>query len=314
MSSGLSVAVLKGGRSLERQVSLASAERVEGSLLRLGHTPTGIDVGHDLVTRLAELSPDLVFIALHGRDGEDGSLQELLETLGLPYTGSPPTACARAWDKQVTKELLEAGGVGTPRALSFSETALREFGGSEALAHVGEKLGFPVVVKPCRQGSALGVGFAPSARELPEALLSAFSYCDKALIEEFIPGRELAVPVFRGSALPVVEARPTEDRFYDFEARYTIGSAVLSCPADLDEEATARAQEAAERTVELLGLVSFARVDMLLDERDGEPKVLEADAVPGLTDTSLLPQSVEAAGIGFDEFVGQAVEEALAAA
>ena len=314
MSGALNVAVLKGGRSLERQVSLASGDRVEEALARLGHAPTGIDVGPDLVPRLAELSPDLVFIALHGRDGEDGSLQELLETLDLPYTGSSPAACARAWDKQVTKELLEAEGIGTPRALSFSETALREFGGSQALARVGEKLGFPVVVKPCRQGSALGVRFASGADELPEALLSAFSYSDRALIEEFIPGRELAVPVFRGLALPVVEARPTEDRFYDFEARYTIGSAVLSCPAELDEETSAKARETAERTVELLGLRSFARVDMLLDERDGVPKVLEADAIPGLTDTSLLPQSIEAAGIGFDEFVGQAVEEALAAA
>jgi len=314
MSGGLKVAVLKGGRSLERQVSLASGERVEQALARLGHHPSGIDVGTDLVGELTALGPDLVFIALHGRDGEDGSLQELLETLDLPYTGSPPAACARAWDKQVTKELLDGAGIGTPRALSFSETALREFGGAQALARVEEKLGFPVVVKPCRQGSALGVRFASGDGELPEALLSAFSYCERALIEEFIPGRELAVPVFGGAALPVVEARPTEDAFYDFEARYTIGSAVLSCPADLDGETAAKARETAERTVELLGLRSFARVDMLLDERDGEPKVLEADAVPGLTDTSLLPQSIEAAGIGFDEFVGRVVDEALATA
>ena len=314
MSGGLDIAVLKGGRSLERQVSLASGERVEQALARLGHRPAGIDVGSDLVERLAGLGPDLVFIALHGRDGEDGSLQELLETLELPYTGSPPAACARAWDKQVTKEILDEAGIGTPRALAFSETALRDFGGAQALARVEGRLGFPVVVKPCRQGSALGVRFASGADELPEALLSAFSYCDRALIEEFIPGRELAVPVFGGEALPVVEARPTEDGFYDFEARYTIGSAELSCPADLDGEASARARETAERTVELLGLRSFARVDMLLDERDGEPKVLEADAVPGLTATSLLPQAIEAAGIGFDEFVGQVVESALATA
>jgi len=314
MSDGLSVAVLKGGRSLERQVSLASGERVEHSLARIGHRPAGIDVGADLVERLAGLKPDLVFIALHGRDGEDGSLQELLETLDLPYTGSEPAACARAWDKQVTKDLLDEAGIGTPRALSFSETALREFGGAQALARVDEKLGFPVVVKPCRQGSALGVRFASGPDELPEALLSAFSYCERALIEEFVPGRELAVPVFGGEALPVVEARPTEDTFYDFEARYTIGSAELSCPADLDEATTALVRETAERTVELLGLRSFARVDMLLDERDGEPKVLEADAVPGLTDTSLLPQSIEAAGIGFDEFVGRVVDAALATA
>ena len=148
--------------------------------------------------------------------------------------------------------------------------------------------------------------------EQHDRLLAAFSYSERALIEEFVPGRELAVPVFEGKALPVVEASPTEDSMYDFEARYTIGSATLSCPAELDEETASKARETAERTVELLGLRSFARVDMLLDERDGEPKVLEADAIPGLTHTSLLPQSIEAAGIGFDEFVGRVVESALA--
>lgn len=312
MSDGLNIAVLKGGRSLERQVSLASAERVEDALARIGHSPTGIDVGADLVKRLIELQPDLVFVALHGREGEDGSLQELLDTLDLPYTGSPPGACARAWDKLATKELLDEAGIGTPAALCFSESTLRDFGGAQALARVPEKIGFPAVVKPCRQGSALGVRLVSGPKELPEALLAAFSYSERALIEEFVPGRELAVPVFEGKALPVVEATPTEDTMYDFEARYTIGSATLSCPAELDADAAARVSEVAERVVELLGLRSFARVDMLLDERDGEPKVLEADAIPGLTDTSLLPQSVEAAGVGFDEFVGRVVEEALA--
>lgn len=314
MSGSLDVAVLMGGRSLERQVSLASGERVEAALARLGHRPTAIDVGPDLVSLLSGLEPDLVFVALHGRDGEDGSLQELLETLDLRYTGSPPGACARAWDKLVTKELLREAGVPTPAALCFSETALREFGGSEAMERVPAKIGFPAVVKPCRQGSALGVRMVSGADELPEALLAAFSYSERALVEEFVPGRELAVPVLDGEALPVVEASPTEDSLYDFDARYTIGSATLSCPAEISPEATGQARQTAERVVELLGLRSFARVDMLLDERDGLAKVIEADAVPGLTGTSLLPQSIEAAGIGFDEFVGRVVESALAPA
>lgn len=311
MSAALRVAVLQGGRSLERQVSLVSGGRVADALARLGHATTAIDIGHDLVPRLRALAPDVVFVALHGRDGEDGTIQELLDVLGLRYTGSRPAGCAQSWDKVLAKQLLRDAGVPTPDALVFSETALKELGAADALGVVEGRLGFPVVVKPACQGSALGIRFAASAADVPGALIAAFSYSEKVLIERFVDGRELAVSVLGDEALPVVEAIPREEDFYDFEARYTIGGATFNCPAEIDSAVAATAQELALRSTAALGLTGFARVDLLLDRASGELQVLEANAIPGLTETSLLPLAAEAAGIGFDSFVARALELAL---
>ena len=312
MSAALRVAVLQGGRSLERQVSLVSGGRVADALARLGHATTAIDIGHDLVPRLRALAPDVVFVALHGRDGEDGAIQELLDVLGLRYTGSRPSGCARSWDKVLAKQLLRDAGVPTPDALVFSETALKELGAADALGVVEDRLGFPVVVKPACQGSALGIRFAASAADVPGALIAAFSYSEKVLIERFVDGRELAVSVLGEEALPVVEAIPREEDFYDFEARYTIGGATFVCPAEIDAGVATTAQELALRSVAALGLAGFSRVDLLLDRASGELQVLEANAIPGLTETSLLPLAAEAAGIGFDSFVARAIDLALA--
>jgi D-alanine-D-alanine ligase len=304
MSSALRVAVLKGGRSLERQVSLVSGGRVEDALERLGHEPHGIDAGHDLAQRLAEARPDIVFIALHGRDGEDGTVQELLEALGLPYTGPPPAACAISRDKALAKHVMRDAGIATPDFLVFSETTFKDFGAASTLAGLGERLAFPLVIKPARGGSALGVRFAAAADEVAPALLAAFSYDDKVVLERHVSGRELAISVLAGEALPIVEAVPQGEDFYDFEARYEIGRTAFHCPAALEPEATREAQAVAVRVVELLGLEGCARVDLLLDAA-GVPWVLEANAIPGLTETSLLPQAAEAAGIGFDELVAR---------
>ena len=176
----------------------------------------------------------MVFVALHGGDGEDGTVQELLEALGLRYTGSRPAACVRSWDKVLAKELLREAGVPTPDDLVFSESAVKELGAADALDVVEERLGFPVVVKPACQGSALGVRFAASAAEVPGALIAAFSYSEKVLVERYVDGRELAVSLLGDEPLPVVEAEPHEEDFYDFEARYTIGRTTFHCPAELD--------------------------------------------------------------------------------
>jgi D-alanine-D-alanine ligase len=314
MSGGLRVAVLCGGRSLERQVSLVSGARVVDALERLGHAAKAIDAGHTLVTDLRELAPDVVFVALHGGDGEDGTVQELLEALGLRYTGSRPAACVRSWDKVLAKELLREAGVPTPDDLVFSESAVKELGAADALDVVEERLGFPVVVKPACQGSALGVRFAASAAEVPGALIAAFSYSEKVLVERYGHGRELAVSLIGEQPLPIVEAEPHEEDFYDFEARYTIGRTSFHCPADLEPAVESDVQELAARTARALGLSGFARVDLLLDRESGLPYVLEANAIPGLTETSLLPLAAEAAGIGFDAFVERSLELALAPA
>jgi D-alanine-D-alanine ligase len=304
------VAVLKGGRSLERQVSLRSGARVEDALGRLGHEAVSIDVGLDFIRRLREARPEVAFIAMHGRDGEDGTVQELLEILGVPYTGSGVLACVRATDKVLAKHLLTEAEIPTPEFFAFNETAFRDLGAAEALAAIEERLEFPIVVKPSSQGSALGIKFARSAADLPAALVAAFSYDSKVLLERYVNGRDLAVSILDGEPLPVVEAAPEGDAFYDFQARYEIGRTRFICPADLPAGLTERAHEQALATYRLLGCHAFARVDLMLGE-DGELTVLEANPIPGFTETSLLPQAAEAAGISFDALVGRILELAL---
>jgi len=301
------VAVLKGGRSLERQVSLKSGARVEDALDRLGHEPIPIDVGADLVARLRDERAEVAFVALHGRDGEDGTVQELLELVGIPYTGSGVSACVRSADKVLAKHTMLDAGIPTPEFYSFTETAFSELGAADALPAIEERLDFPIVVKPAGQGSALGIRFARSAGDVPAALVAAFSYDRKVLLERHITGRDLAVSVIddpggEPQALPVVEAVPQEEEFYDFEARYEIGRTRFICPADLDAAATDGAQEMSLAVYRLFGCFGFARVDLMHDE-GGDLQVLEVNPIPGLTETSLLPQAAEAAGLGFDEVV-----------
>ena len=311
------VAVLKGGRSLERQVSLRSGARVSDALERLGHDAVGLDVGPDLIANLREERPDVAFVALHGRDGEDGTVQELLEILGVPFTGSGVLACSRMMDKVTTKHLLQAAGIPTPDFFAFSQTAFRELSAADTLPEIEKRLDFPIVVKPSRQGSALGIKFARSAADVPRALVSAFSYDERVLLERHVEGRDLAVSVLDGvdgpQALPVVEAVPRDEDFYDFEARYEIGRTTFVCPAELPDGATERAHQLALDTYGLLGCYGFARVDLMLS-LTGDLTVLEANAIPGLTDTSLLPQAAEAAGVGFDEMVGRILDRAFARA
>jgi len=309
------VAVLKGGTSLERQVSLRSGARVEDALERLGHEVVSIDAGADLIERLRAAAPDAAFVALHGRDGEDGTVQELLEILGIPYTGSGVLACIRSIDKVLTKHLLLDAGIPTPEFFAFSETAFRQLGAADTLPAIEERLDFPIVVKPASGGSALGIKFARTAADVPGSLVSAFSYDQKVLLERHVSGRDLAVSVVESPdgpiALPIVEAVPREEDFYDFEARYEIGRTDFVCPASLTEEQTARAQALAVGVYRLLGFYGFGRVDLMLEEASGELHVLEANAIPGLTETSLLPQAAEAAGIDFDELVRRILDLAL---
>ena len=311
------IAVLAGGSSFERQVSLRSGARVEDALERLGHEVIAIDAGQDLIQRLRDERPDAAFVAMHGRDGEDGTIQELLEILGLPYTGSGVPACVRAMDKVLTKHLLDEHDVPTPEFFAFNQTAFRELGAADALPAIEERLAFPIVVKPSSQGSALGIKFARTAADVPAALVAAFSYDAKVLLERHIDGRDLAVSVLDGpdgpEALPVVEAVPTggaDGDFYDFQARYEIGRTEFICPAELPDEVTDRAQELALQTYELLGCFGFGRVDLMLDGA-GELYVLEANPIPGLTETSLLPQAAEEAGIGFDDLVARILQSAF---
>jgi D-alanine-D-alanine ligase len=304
----MKVAVLKGGSSLEREVSLRSAARVEDAVAALGHEAAGVDVGRDLVGRLRDERADVAFIALHGPGGEDGTVQELLEILDLPYTGPGVAACALCMDKIAAKHEMRAAAIPTPDWAAFNATAFRELGAADTLEEIEARLGFPLVVKPASQGSSLGVEFAAARDEVPQALVAAFSYDDRVLLERYVKGRELAVSVLAGEALPIVEAIPREEDFFNFEARYEIGRTDYVCPAELGDEETAGVQELARRTYETLGCSGFARVDLMLGE--GGPQVLEVNAIPGLTDTSLFPMSAEAAGIDFTSLVDRILSSA----
>jgi D-alanine-D-alanine ligase len=327
------VAVLKGGRSLERQVSLKSGSRAEDALARLGHEVIPIDVGADLVERLTAERPDIAFVALHGRDGEDGTVQELLEVMAIPYTGSGVSACIRAADKVLAKHAMRDHGIPTPDFYAFNETAFKELGAAQALPAIEERLQFPIVVKPAGQGSALGIKFARTPADVPAALVAAFSYDRKVLLERHVEGRDLAVSILGnpgapdsvaapdsrggiGSAgplvsLPIVEAIPEQEDFYDFESRYEIGRTRFVCPAELDDAVADRASEISLAVYRLLGCSGFARVDLMLESETAELYVLEANSIPGLTETSLLPQAADAAGIGFDELIGRILSSAV---
>ena len=304
----MKVGVLKGGSSLEREVSLRSAARVEDAVAALGHEAAGVDVGRDLVGRLRDERPDVAFIALHGPGGEDGTVQELLEILDLPYTGPGVAACALCMDKIAAKHEMRAAAIPTPDWAAFNATAFRELGAADTLDEIEARLGFPLVVKPASQGSSLGVEFAAARDEVPQALVAAFSYDDRVLLERYVKGRELAVSVLAGEALPIVEAIPREGDFFNFEARYEIGRTDYICPAELGDEETVGVQELARRTYETLGCSGFARVDLMLGE--GGPQVLEVNAIPGLTDTSLFPMAAEAAGIDFTSLVERILSSA----
>jgi D-alanine-D-alanine ligase len=336
MSAAKKVAVLKGGRSLERNVSLRSGAHAQEALARLGHEVIALDVGAGLIAELRAIRPDAAFIALHGREGEDGTMQALLEAIGVPYTGSGPAACMCATDKALAKYLMREAAIPTPDFHCFAETSIKQLGAADAIADVEDSIGFPLVVKPSRQGSALGVKFARSSEQLPGALVGAFSYDHKVMIERYVKGRDLAVSVLDGEApgtstaastgaapagaeqaalatplaLPVVEAVPREEDFFDYESRYEIGMTTFVCPAALEPQTTARAQELALEVYKLLGCHGVARIDLMLDDDSGELWVLETNVVPGMTETSLLPQAADAAGIAFDELVGRVLQSA----
>jgi D-alanine-D-alanine ligase len=303
------VAVLKGGRSLERGVSLRSGARVEDALGALGHEVLALDVGAELVSSLRDGRPNAAFIALHGPGGEDGTVQELLEIVGIPYTGPGVAACGRCADKVVAKQLLRAAEIPTPDWVAFNAIAFRELGAADALEEIEQRLGFPLVVKPAGQGSALGVRFAAGREQVPDALVAAFSYDDRVLMEAYVAGRELAVSVIDGEPLPAVEVIFHADDTYDYEARYEIGRTDFACPADLDKGQASEISEVATQAYEALGCAGAVRVDLMLG--DGGPMVLEVNAIPGLTDTSLLPMAAEAAGMSFEQLVERSVELAL---
>lgn len=307
----MSIAVLAGGSSLEREVSLRSGQRVTEALRDRGHRVLALDLDDQLVDQLLRHTIDLVFLALHGRAGEDGSIQSLLDLLGIPYTGSGATASALAWDKSVSKGVLRSAGVATPDWHVLSVDAVRDYGAGRALEGIAQSIDFPLVVKPVQGGSSLGVRLVTSPDELAPAIMSAFQYHAAALLELMVAGTEIAVSVVDGQPLPAVEIRP-RDGAYDFGARYTHGATDFHVPARLDPTVADACADAALRAWRALGCRHVMRADMIVDH-DGVPWLLEVDTCPGLTETSLLPLAAKAGGLGFAQLCERLVEVARTA-
>ena len=308
--------VLAGGLSHERDVSLKSGRRVLDALHREGVDADLRDADPGLLAHLSESSYDAVLVALHGGAGEDGALREVLGVAGVPYVGSDPAACRIAWDKPTAKALALRAGLATPASVVLPHAAFRELGASAVLDRIVGHLGLPLMVKPARGGSALGCTSVDKPDELPAAMVSCFSYGEAALVERFVSGTEVAVTVLDdGSgprALPAVEIVPLSG-VYDYTARYTAGATEFFVPARLSESVAAAVAETAVAAHLALGLRDLSRVDLIVDA-DGTPQLLEVNTSPGMTETSLLPMAVEAAGLSFGAVLLSLLEHAAARA
>lgn len=292
------VAVLGGGISHERDISLKSARQVADALTAHGIEVQLLDPDAALLPSLMADPPDVVWPALHGASGEDGALRALLEFLGVPYVGSSSHATRLAWDKPTAKTLVERAGVPTPRSITLTRDAFRELGAESVLSVMQQELPPPLAVKPAQGGSAQGVSLVGSEEELRRAMVLAYTYCDVALVEQRIIGTEICIGIIDTGdgpvALPAVEIEPRSG-VYGFEARYNAGETRFYAPARISEEVAARATEVALAAHAALGLRHISRIDLMVDGA-GTPFFLEASVMPGLTETSTLALALEAAG------------------
>ena len=307
------VVVLAGGLSHERDVSLRSGRRVAEALREAGAEVDVRDVDADLLRLLREDPPDCVLPLLHGETGEDGAVREVLELVGLPYVGSRPSACRAAFDKPVAKEVVTRAGLRTPESVTLPHETFRELGAAAVMQALVAKVGLPLIVKPARGGSALGCTVVREAGALPQAMVNAYAYGDTALVERFVEGTEVAVPVVDTGdgprALPVVSIEP-DGGVYDYTARYTAGSTEFNVPAKLDDAVATACAQVAVAAHEALGLRDLSRSDLIVDA-DGQVWFLEVNVAPGLTETSTVPLSVTAAGLDLGDLVADLVRAAI---
>lgn len=301
------VALLAGGKSGEREVSLASAEGAREALEEAGYTVTQLDPADKKdLKHLIDDPFDVAFLCLHGKYGEDGTVQGLLETIGLPYIGSGVWASALAMDKVKSKVYYEQAGIPTPPSVSL------QAGDSYDVDAIVSKLGEHCVVKPGTEGSALGVFIVEGAPSIAEAIENVFAIDSEVLIERYIQGKELTVAVIgheEVTSLPIIEIVPKSD-FYDFESKYAPGGSQHLCPAPLSEEVTNMVQDLAVRAHRALSCDGVSRSDFILEE-DGSCWILETNTIPGMTKTSLLPDAARAAGISFPELCTRLIDYAL---
>jgi D-alanine-D-alanine ligase len=307
------VIVLAGGLAHERDVSLRSGRRVSEALRQAGFDVEQRDADMHLVPSLQADSPACVVPLLHGEDGEDGALQEVLALLDVPHVGSPAASCRLAFDKAVAKSVVAAAKVSTPDAMALPAETFRELGAASVMDAVVERLGLPIVVKPTRGGSALGVQVVHRREDLPSAMVGCFAYGPVALVERFVEGTEVAVAVVDDDAgpraLPAVEIRP-DGGVYDYSARYTAGATEFVVPAGLPPSISMACADAAIAAHRALGLRDLSRSDLIVDA-DGTVWFLEVNVSPGMTETSLVPLAVEAAATSLSDLFGDLVHRAI---
>lgn len=295
------VAVLMGGRSAEREISLMTGKAVLEALIQRGVDAQGIDPAEDVIERLSAEHIDRVWIALHGRGGEDGTIQGALDIAGIPYTGSGVLGSALAMDKLRSKRLFVGAGLGTP---AFAVVT----GAADAPGLV-ERLGLPLIVKPAREGSSVGMSKVDAADQFEQAWRLARRHDDCVLAESWVPGAEYSVPVLQGEALPIIRIE-TPRVFYDYEAKYFADDTRYFCPSGLDRQREQACRRAALEAFEAVGARGWGRVDFLMGE-DQVPKFLEVNTIPGMTSHSLVPMGAKQAGIDFDELVWRVLETSM---
>jgi D-alanine-D-alanine ligase len=294
------IGVLMGGLSAEREVSLKSGAAVLKALLARGYNAVAIDVGRDLAARLAEEKIEAAFVCLHGRYGEDGAVQGLLELAGIPYTGSGVLASALAMDKVFAKKIFAASGLTITPYVVFKK--------GDAPDASPLPFALPVVVKPSREGSSVGVSIVKKSADLPKALEIAFGYDSEVLVEKYVKGREIQVGILDEKGIGAIEIVP-KNEFYDFEAKYTDGMATHIMPADLPRDQYADLLHLGEKAHAALGCSGYSRVDFIVTEAK-EAYILEVNTLPGMTALSLLPEIAQHAGVGFNELVERILNSA----
>lgn len=294
------IAVLMGGLSAEREVSLRTGKAVLAALQGAGYQAVGLDAGRDIALRLIEEQVEVAFIALHGRYGEDGTIQGLLEMMQIPYTGSGVLASSLAMDKETTKKILLYHELPTP--------AFQVYRKGDVLGDFLKKCRhFPLVVKPAREGSTIGISIVRDEQGLAVGLQDALQHDDHVLVEDFIQGMEITVGVLAGEALPIIQIAP-KGGFYDYHAKYTAGQTEYILPAPLDSALYHRVQQVARDVYRVLGCSGAARIDFMVREK--EFYCLEANTIPGMTETSLLPKAAQQAGLDFAELTQRILEDA----
>jgi D-alanine-D-alanine ligase len=298
---------------MERDVSFVTGRRVQHALERLGHEVHPLDIEETTTGTLMELAPDAAFVCLHGPGGEDGTVQALLETLGIPYTGSGPLSSIRCMDKDYAKRAARAAGIPTPPFRTFFRRAMNEMGAAAALETAANSLGYPLAVKPAHEGSSFGLSRVEEPGGLLDAVYEAFGYDAKILLERWVEGTEVSVPILEPAgeelrALGLVEIRPREGA-YNFEAKYTPGATDFAIPAEIPPDAAANLEETALTAYRALGCSGYARVDTIF--ADDTPWVIDVKTIPGFTETSTFPLAAEAAGISFESVIETILEAAL---